>query len=119
MRELGSLEAETMEHMWSLARPVLVHDVIAAANAGRTQPLAYTTVMTVMNKLVRKGLLTRRREGRAFLYEPVETREDHTARVMTETLGVGGDRTTALMRFAERLTPEDAAALRAVLDKNL
>jgi predicted transcriptional regulator len=41
----------------------------------RTRPLAYTTIMTVLDRLVRKGRLTRRKVGRAFVYTPQGTRD--------------------------------------------
>ena len=41
----------------------------------QTRPLAYTTIMTVLDRLVRKGKLTRRKDGRAFVYAPSESRE--------------------------------------------
>jgi predicted transcriptional regulator len=115
VRELGSLEAATMELVWAAEGPVVVHDVVAALNGRREEPLAYTTVMTVMNKLVTKGWLKRERYGRAYRYVPVEDRDAHTARVMAETLGDSVDRIAALVGFVERLAPEEAAALRAVL----
>lgn len=54
VREVGSLEREAMEVVRGAGEPVVVHDVVAALNARRAQPLAYTTVMTVMNNLVAK-----------------------------------------------------------------
>jgi predicted transcriptional regulator len=66
---LGPLEAEVMRAVWRASRPVRVRDLVDQLNRSRRQPLAYTTVMTVMSRLVGKGVLTRRREGRSYLYE--------------------------------------------------
>lgn len=66
----GPLEAEVMDIIWALAGPVSVGDVAERLNEHRTEPLAYTTVMTVMARLADKQVLERRREGRGYLYEP-------------------------------------------------
>lgn len=66
-KHLGSLEAMIMRVLWE--RPGLsVRQVADALPGGR--PRAYTTVMTVMNRLVNKGLLERRPAGRAYVYRP-------------------------------------------------
>lgn len=116
MRELGSLEREAMEVVWGAEEPVVVHDVVAALNARRAQPLAYTTVMTVMNNLVAKEWLTRHRVGRAFAYRAVEDKDSRTARAMAEALAESADRRAALAGFVGRLDAADAAALRAALE---
>ncbi len=75
---LGELEAEVMDLAWSLGR-VLVRDVHERLNAKR--PLAYTTVMTTMGRLHRKGLLQRERESNYYIYRPTFTREEFIRRV--------------------------------------
>jgi predicted transcriptional regulator len=66
----GPLEAEVMDVVWAATGPVSVRDVAERLNDGRSEPLAYTTVMTVMSRLAQKHVLERRREGRGYLYEP-------------------------------------------------
>ncbi len=66
---LGPLEAEVMRGVWQAEGPVSVRQVVERLNGARSQPLAYTTVMTVMSRLAEKGVLSRRREGRSYLYE--------------------------------------------------
>jgi predicted transcriptional regulator len=58
-----------MRCVWEIGRPVTVRELAERLNRGRREPLAYTTVMTVMSRLADKGALVRRREGRAYLYE--------------------------------------------------
>jgi predicted transcriptional regulator len=58
-----------MRGVWEAGRPVSVRELLERINGDRREPLAYTTVMTVMSRLVDKGALERRREGRAYLYE--------------------------------------------------
>lgn len=62
---LGPLESKVLGLLWGQERPVTVRDVQAAF-----PELAYTTLMTTLDRLYRKGVLTRRRRGRAFCYEP-------------------------------------------------
>lgn len=58
-----------MEAVWKAGRPVSVREVVDALNAGRAEPLAYTTVMTVMNRLADKQALARSAAGRSYVYE--------------------------------------------------
>ncbi len=69
-RVLGPLEAEVMQVLWPAGTPMDVRAVLDAMNEHRSTPLAYTTVMTVMARLAEKEILTRRRQGRGFVYEP-------------------------------------------------
>ncbi len=58
-----------MDAVWKARDPVSVRGVLDALNARRVKPLAYTTAMTVMNRLVAKGALTRSGERRSYVYE--------------------------------------------------
>jgi predicted transcriptional regulator len=66
---LGPLEAEVVRAVWAARGPVTVGEVLERLNHGRRPALAYTTVMTVMSRLTRKGILSRRLQGRAYVYE--------------------------------------------------
>src|SRR5260370_6834424 len=68
MRQLGELEAVIRDRLWKWGRPALVREVVDDLH--RDRPLAYTTVMTVMENLHRKGWLRRERDGRAWRHEP-------------------------------------------------
>ena len=114
-RPFGDLEATVMDLLWSADRPLLVREVLDLLPA---RP-AYTTVMTVMDNLHRKGWLARSRDGRAWRYEPELTREAYTARLMREALAVSDDRAGVLARFVAEIDPADAAALAAALQEAL
>jgi predicted transcriptional regulator len=58
-----------MDVLWKAAEPVGVRHVLNALNKGRPEPLAYTTVMTVMARLAQKGALRRERVSRGYVYE--------------------------------------------------
>src|SRR4051794_33172757 len=99
-----------MEKIWAGGGPVLVRDVVEALQPGR--PLAYTTVMTVMDNLHSKGWLVRERAGRAWRYEASGSRSDYTAELMNEALSTSDDRSTALAQFVAQISSADADALR-------
>ncbi|GAA2133060.1 BlaI/MecI/CopY family transcriptional regulator [Kitasatospora kazusensis] len=113
MRGLGQLEGEIMDRLWSWGRPASVREVVDDLN--RTRPVAYTTVNTVADILFQKGLLRRHKDGRAWIYQPVRSREAHTAELMHEVLGEGGDPQAALLLFIESLDERQASALRGIV----
>lgn len=112
-RALGDLESAIMDRLWTYHRPASVRDVLEDLH--RDRQIAYTTVMTVMDKLYKKGLLTRHPQGKAYLYEPVISEEAYTAQQMRETLARSGNQAATLVHFLERLTPEESMALEAAL----
>src|SRR5689334_21762697 len=115
MRRFGELEAVIMDRLWQWGRPVLVREVVEDLRGERQ--LAYTTVMTVMENLHRKGWLRRERDGRAWRYEPTGSRSGYTAALMSDALATSPDRSTALKHFALQMSPHDAALLREALDQ--
>lgn len=115
MRRLGELEAAVMDQLWSACDESVPVRVVRARLAGH-QELAYTTVMTVLDNLHRKGFVTRAKHGRAYLYRAASTREEHTSALMHEVLEASGDRQAALLCFVEQISPEELSQLRAALD---
>jgi predicted transcriptional regulator len=113
VRGLGELESTIMDRMWSYHRPASVRDVLEDLRTERE--IAYTTVMTVMDKLHTKGLLKRQSAGRAYIYEAVTSKEAYTADVMRASLASSGNQAATLVHFLERLSPEEADALEAAL----
>ncbi|MEO3860739.1 BlaI/MecI/CopY family transcriptional regulator [Acrocarpospora sp. B8E8] len=113
MRGLGDLESVIMDRLWASRRPASVRAVLEELR--REREIAYTTVMTVMDNLHTKGLLRRKPVGRAYVYEPVASKEAYTAQLMREALASGGNQAATLVHFLEWLTPEEAAALEAAL----
>ena len=114
MRRFGELEAVIMERLWERRQPALVREIVDDLRDDR--PLAYTTVMTVMENLHRKGWLRRERDGRAWRYEPTGSRSSYTAALMNDALGTSTDRRTALAHFVLQMSPHDAALLQQALD---
>ena len=101
-----------MHRLWAAAPGWLTaRDV----QEGLTTNPATTTVLTVLGRLERKGLVTRERDGRAHHYRAVGSREDHVAELMNDALGTAADRTAALARFVGSIPPEERARLRDLL----
>lgn len=110
---LGELEARVMEMVWGKGGWLTPREVLDLLTAERD--LAYTTVMTILVRLWRKGLLERRKDGRAYAYHAVNSREEWTARRMGELLAVADDRAGALSHFVAAMRKADRDQLRRLL----
>lgn len=114
---LGDLERSVMEQLWAAPEDtaLTVREVHEALAADRS--LAYTTVMTVMDRLARKDLVLQEKDGRAYRYRPRGTKAAMTADLLRETLDefAEHDRATALVAFVEDASAADVAALRDAL----
>jgi predicted transcriptional regulator len=108
-RPLGELENEVMTRLWQWNRLVTVREVLEDLQQERE--IAYTTVMTVMDKLFQKRWLRREREGRAYRYAPVSTREAYTAALMNDAWETSDNPAAALVHFFGMMSPEQQEAL--------
>jgi predicted transcriptional regulator len=109
---LGELERAVMDILWAAERPLTARDV---QDALASRDLATTTVLTVLSRLERKGLVSRERDGRAHRYRSVASREDHVAELMRDALDAAPDRGAALARFLGSIPAAERAALRDLL----
>lgn len=114
MRSFGELEARIMQVVWRRGAPATVHEILSDLDEGR--PIAYTTAITVIERLRGKGWLDRERDGRSYRYRSVRSEEDYAASLMAQALDEVSDRSAALARFSDQLTVAEADALRAALD---
>lgn len=118
----GDLERAALDVLWEATSSedetwLTVREVHAAlVSSGRD--VAYTTVMTVLDRLARKGHIAQRREGRAFLYRPRAPRSEMIADLLRSTLDEfeSTDRDSALVAFVSDASDADVAALRSALD---
>lgn len=110
---LGELEARVLELLWDTGGWMTTRDVMGVLDGERD--LAYTTVMTILVKLWKKGLVERTRDGRAYAYHPQLTREEWTARRMGELLAVAENRAEALSHFVSGIDQRDLSQLRRIL----
>src|SRR5689334_12308525 len=115
MRGFGDLESVIMHMVWDHGCPVTVRELFDELRHER--PIAYTTVMSTMDNLHRKGWLVRERDGKAYRYTAVASREQYSARLMGEALAEAGDTEAVLSHFVAAMDGDQSAALRAVLEK--
>ncbi|MCZ2813719.1 BlaI/MecI/CopY family transcriptional regulator [Modestobacter sp. VKM Ac-2979] len=114
MRPFGELEAAVMTVLWDRGEPTTVRDALASLRP--TRDVAYTTVLTVMDNLHRKGQVEREMRGRAWLYRPVRTRIEHAAACLQGVLDEYEDRHEVLMRFVAELDSDSVAQLRTAVE---
>jgi predicted transcriptional regulator len=113
MRGFGELEAVIMQRVWDHGRPVTVRELFD--ELARERAIAYTTVMTTMDNLHRKGWLAREKEGKAYRYTATASREEYSARLMREALDGAGDTQAVLTHFVAQMDGEESEVLRAVV----
>lgn len=112
-RGFGDLEATVMERVWDREDGVTVRQVFEELTD--TRQIAYTTVLSTLDNLHRKGWVRREREGKAYRYWPMMTREERSANLMRAAFSDGGDREAVLAFFVEQMTAEESAQLKAAL----
>lgn len=113
-RPAGALEADVLDVLWRADRPLTPGDVLAELGSS----LAYTTIMTVLSRLHAKDAVSRERRGRAYAYAPVASEADHMAGQMHTVLEGTSDRALTLSRFVDALEPDEARALRRLLEES-
>ena len=124
MASLGELERAVMDLLWAgqeAATANTLRDQLARTSAGQDgsghegKELAVTTVLTVLSRLEKKGLVERERGTRPHRYQAVSSREEHTADLMHEVLGSAPDREAVLARFIGSVSEGEAETLRKLL----
>jgi predicted transcriptional regulator len=112
MRRLGELERRVMDVLWdSDIKPLTGREV-----ADQLPDRAYTTVLTILERLRRKNLVVRSTDGRTHRFAAADTREAYRAELMLDALGEPtANRTAVLVRFAESVSPDEAEILRQAL----
>ena len=103
-----------MDTLWTHGPQLTVRYVMDRMEG--TKELAYTTIMTVLDRLAKKGLAQRTRDGRAWRYTAASTREALAATALRSTLeNVQADRRLAMMHFLDDASPAELDDLRAAL----
>lgn len=107
---LGPLETRLLELLWERAGPATAGDLQRECPA-----LAYTTIMTTLDRLYRKRLLLRERSGRAFAYRPRCTRDELVSELvsghLTQLLGASSESAVVLSTLVRAVRDTDAALL--------
>ena len=102
-----------MDVLWESDEPLTVRQVGAHLT---DRDLAHTTVMTVLDRLAKKGFARRDRAGRAWRYCAAADRETYVTELMMHALDQTGDRSAALASFARRVSDAEAQVLRRELE---
>jgi predicted transcriptional regulator len=113
VRGFGDLEAVLMHLVWDHGSPVTVRELFD--ELARERVIAYTTVMSTMDNLHRKGWLARTKEGKAYRYTATASREEYSARLMREALDGGGNTEAVLSHFVAQMGGAESEVLRAVV----
>ena len=113
MRRLGELEAVLMDRLWSIEDTASVREVWEQLR--RQREIAYTTVMSTLDNLHRKGLLERERDGRAYRYRPVASRAQYRAELMRQALGRDDEHEAVLTHFVGQLGAEELSQLHSAV----
>lgn len=115
---VGELEGSVLEALWTrgeLATPA-VFDAV-----GKPRGLAYTTILTVLQRLYRKGLVSRRGAGKTHVYSPAVSREQFSERrgevLASAMIGLGSAGLSAFLAEASRLDPAFMSNLRNQLQE--
>jgi predicted transcriptional regulator len=111
-RAAGELETAVLAVLQAAGRPLSPGEVREQLDDGA---LAYTTVVTILSRLHAKGVLNRRKAGRAYRYEPVADQPGLAARRMARVLDAEADREAVLARFVSGLSGSDEELLRRML----
>jgi predicted transcriptional regulator len=102
-----------MDVVWSADESLTVREVLDRMPSERH--LAYTTVMTVMTNLARKGLLERAPAGRAYSYRALLSREEAAAASLREILNASDNPESVLLHFAQTASDQESDVLRDAL----
>lgn len=102
-QRMGALESEVLRVLWAAGEPLSVRDLLPRLKGRRR---AYTTVMTVLTRLHKKGLVERLPGRRAYLYRPSGTPAEIEARRIREVLAASEDPRAVLAHFVDQLAEE-------------
>jgi predicted transcriptional regulator len=111
VRRLGELERRVMDVLWESEGAELTGRQIA----DRLPDRAYTTVLTIVDRLRRKSLVSRTTDGRIHRFSASGTRAAYRAELMIDALGEAGERKAVLVQFAGAVSPEEARVLSQAL----
>lgn len=116
-RQQGELETQVMDALWGANGSLTSQEILDRINQDSGE-LALTTILTVLSRLVDKGMVTRSSgTGRSLNFTAVETRERHSANLMLKLLGDTENPALTFAQFTKSLTPKQLAALRETLEK--
>lgn len=116
-RDRGELETAVLKRLWASGRPLSARDLQGSFQATDPEAVpALTTILTVLDRLVKKGSVVKSPAATAgFVFAAAYSEESFTADAMVESLLGSSDRAAVLLRFAGELDAADVSALRRAL----
>lgn len=117
---LTSAEAEIMRVVWDMGKPVTVRDVYETLREQKR--IAYTTVMSIMNKLARKGFLTQDKSATAYVYSAVMSDEEVAGSIMESIVdkvlaGASEPMIARLLGSRKKISPQQQKKIEEILKK--
>ncbi len=114
-RKVGELEILVLQELWASPEPLTPQDLMDRLPGRRR---AYTTVMTILKRLIDKGLVERMAQGRTFVYEAAGNRDQLTARAISQLLTSANDPRAVLAHLVKDFhDPELVDELQVILSK--
>ena len=113
---LGQLQLQAMEEVWRLGRATVaqVHEALA-----ESRKIAYTTVLTTMRALERRGVVRHEQVGKAYVYEPLVSRENYAAssvhRLVDDLFDGSREKLLCHLLGADRIGRSELASIRRML----
>jgi predicted transcriptional regulator len=117
VRGFGELESAVTDRLWDCAEATGAKTTVREVfeDLKQRRQIAYTTVMSTMDNLHRKGWLAGEHLGKVFRYWPTLTREEYSVRLMRDALDAGGNSGVVRTHFLRQMTDEESATLRTAL----
>lgn len=113
-RNRGELESRLLRILWDSPKGLTAREIVGSFVGGEGVP-TMSTVLTVLDRMAKKGIVRRSGTSGEYVFEPVESESAFTARAMTAALSASADRAGALTYFAGTLDPGELGLLRRVL----
>jgi len=112
---MGELEGAILGILWDAAEPLKPGDVLERLDL--QPPVTYSTVLTILRRLWNKGVVQRERLGKAYVYQPVRSKDEEIAEMMVDAFAGAADPDVALGLFVDRLSRRHANALERLLGR--
>jgi len=110
VHKFGELESAVIAVIWDAGGEVTtVRQVYESLS--RDRDIAYTTVLSTMDNLHRKGWLTKERRGKLLYFAPTMTRAEYSAQLMRDAMCAGGDSGLVLAHFVESISDQQSRHL--------
>jgi predicted transcriptional regulator len=112
-RKQGELEASVLSALWDRPEGLSSQQILSLIG---DEELAITTVLTVLSRLVDKGMVKKQSMGRSLLFMAASTREKHTAELLLGAMDSVANPALVFSHFAAKLSPDQISQLKKALE---